>query len=196
MKTQASIPSRTVMKAALKRAPKRPLSPRAMAGASVALFAVTFAPLLAPPKPYELQELRALLSGESAAHAYAPAGPIALEEDSVRAFADRRGEQSAAEPRRAATPPETPERIAADAEPRPAEAVRTVTRESDQPARLSEAALDDELEGGERRADRPAQPRAASAPERAPQPIEVEAEPLEELAPPAAAEPADADMED
>ena len=181
-------PTRTVVKAALKGRPKRPLSTRAMTGASVALFALTFAPLLAPPKPYELNELRSLLSGESVALTYAPSGPVDLTEDSERPVAERRHNAVKAE-------------VEARENARPAEAMM---RESDEPAEATNVALAEApaLAGSEQTTEhqteqaQPAETRQAQARvEREPAPIEVEAEPLEELEP-VLPEQTDADNED
>jgi hypothetical protein len=184
-------PTRTVVKAALKSRPKRPLSTRAMTGASVALFALTFAPLLAPPKPYELQELRSLLSGESAALTYAPSGPVELTEDSERPVAERHVNRRAAK---------------AEIAPRDtAQVTEAVARDGDEPAQVTDAALTEapalagvERQTTERQAERASQEprRAQERVEREPAPIEVEAEPLEELDEPVLPEQTDADNED
>jgi hypothetical protein len=162
-----------------------------MTGASVALFALTFAPLLAPPKPYELQELRSLLSGESAALTYAPSGPVELTEDSERPVAERLVNRRAAK---------------AEIAPRATvQVTEAVARDGDEPAQVTDAALTEapalagvERQTTERQAERASQEprRAQERVEREPAPIEVEAEPLEELDEPVLPEQTDADNED
>lgn len=69
MFTDFRLPTPRRMKHAMEKRIERPLSVRAMSGASVALFALTFSPLLAPPQPHELQELRSMLTGSESAAA-------------------------------------------------------------------------------------------------------------------------------